>query len=1198
MDLVFSSNDLEQYPFSKGNLFFNSDSDKDKVTIVIDKYYLKINKFLLAKNFNFFLEKFALQKNKNESFNILQHLDMDLFMTEDIEFIKYKFFSFLNFLFTKNKSQNFKININEIIKFIEICIIFEPKDLIVEKIHKTIYLSSKLRSALKFNCNKTGGKFFNDKLDFLMQKLENFKNLNTNSLKENSSLSSLKDFQNKTSKSSFDSSSNISKANLGLANAHLNNPNNLPNFLGINSTDNLNQKLKNSIFFRYSFNLIRHLYDLPLALLLRNKSSDDLKPYTPNNQNNPHNHSANNINYSSTINNCLNYHNNNHYNSLKTNHNFFNKTIIENSKNICVDSLNTNASKNDNYKNSFYINGATKNSSNMTKNYSYPNDYKNSSQIKKIPSNNSISSEKIKTLNSYCNHTIIDKKTYSNKVMEFHKKNEEYDQLCHDNFSYNLNNLKNLYLRGENDSKNPIIYNFKNKQLEVETINFFEKKNQGFFVFVDKLFSEAKSNYYSNMPKNHKQKKYEDNDKKERKGLLPNRNYLASQDSRSSSSINASLKISPCGSQANLKNAFKKKKSSGKLIKKSLENILLKEFTETNKEFSRYFLMKNLQNFDLKCEKAILIQKNFRRYMGYKNYLLKIKDYFKFRFISCITKIQAFYRSFIYRKKLKIKFLLEDILRFRLIAKTRILRAMKKYNNKIKYQKNIIIQRILLKRFQSFIMIQKHYRGYTIRKVVSYIFFREKNFYKITYPFKAEKVQLKLYIPRPINEKKGSFEIFSDEKIYDFYYCNFREMHILYINTHEIKPGKYRALLMVDGSSTCDGRYPHVEFSDGYYYNIIDIRENNFDKIRNTKSNSHKNDCNSIQNSSSSYRNNINSNNTLANKNTNVSISNNHHNNLICNNYSYCDSNNFINNNNANANNFQNSGSKHNFNENLLKSNSKINNFSNFYEINTNNLPNQGFSGLNNSSHNNIEFNNYLNKAKKTPSFSSSNINSQQTNNSYLKPPFHINLNNNGVDNKYYHSNSFNILINDTTFETNNNRHFNKNENLNYQNLEKSYFNNNNFESNPNNFFNFNNINNNGDQFTNSNNNIYIRVQQNRDFNIDNYHNKIFNNQTEYCQLQKQQYLANNYLDEVQINQNNKFLANEENVENKLNSKETLNSNNNNNEEEDYFNDWNYCYRELKRNLWIDNSETKTICYMDRIRESVQNENNVFDFEF
>ena len=526
---------------------------------------------------------------------------------------------------------------------------FEPKEILIEKINKIIFLNSKVKNIIKESLKIYDNKYYEEKFHFLKQNLENIKNTKG----ENTKLK-IKSFY-KTEKSK--SQQIIYNKNLILKDNQNNNicKNNHDSFSLLRLK--YDKSFNKSSFVKYSFNFIRYLYDLPLALNLKDKCSKnpqiDFK-YNPEN---------------------------------------FNK-------------LNINKI---NFKNYF-------------KNY---NKFKLEKDIEK--------------------------------------------------------------------------YHFKNKQLEEETNKYFEKKNHGFFIFVDKIF----------------QTKY--NSKNEI--CLKHKNFLntPTEGEIIKSSSQESLKKNSC------KNT---KKTNQKIIKKSLENILFKEFTETNKEFSRYFLTKNLQKFELRCEKAMIIQSNLRRYLGYKNYLIKIKDYLKLKFIFSITKIQASFRSFFYRKNFKISLIIEYIIKTRAKSRNKIISVFLKFMNKKKIFFNFLLNEIIKLRGIYSITIQKHTRRYLTRKGAREFIYKENNFFKITYPFKANKVQLILYIPREINHSKGSFEIISDEKIYDFTYNKFRDMLVIYLDPKIIKPGKYRALLLVDGSTTCDGRYPHVEFSDGYYYNIIDIYEN------------------------------------------------------------------------------------------------------------------------------------------------------------------------------------------------------------------------------------------------------------------------------------------------------------------------------------------------------------------------------------
>ncbi len=784
MDVIFTSDDLEQMLFEKENSLFINNFERDNINLSINNTFIKVNKNLLSKNFNFFYEKIDIKKNTKEWFNIFDYLDIKIFSNEDLEFLKNNFFLFLKFLFSKEKSQYYQLNLNQIIKFLEICIILEPKNLIIDKIYRIIYLNQKFKTSVQNNSSKFGGRLIKDKLVFLMQKLQSFKNFCQINQLNKIEKENFTEFSNTDNETCFnlinkdhDSYNHIIKSNR--INSNLNNILNIVTtidenynenlkinktsnysfssycFLNNKKDSNLIPKLKNSIFFRYSFNLIRTLYNIPLPTKeLKNKSKLLLK-----------NDSDADNNYYFLKNNL-----NNHYNKESNLSNLNNRRINK-------IGLITNE--------------------NLEKNKFY--------------------------------HQI----TY-NKQAELNE------------ISKNINNFQ-IYNNNHNG------YVFNNLNLEEKIRYFFNKKNQGFFVFVDSLFNN-KNSFAIN------KKKYKNNvlinilENNNKSILFPNKNYIKRVDSLSTIS-NLSMIIDNKHDYKSDKEAKNKKdiqiylinnenakknqnkKHSNKIVKKNLENILLQEFTETNKEFSRYFIIKNLQNFDLRCEKATIIQKHFRKYISYKSYLLKIKDILILRLILSITKIQAFYRSFISRKKLKCKYIIEEILQNRIIKSVKIFFVFRKFYFIKKFQTSILINRIIEKRIKSAIRLQKHFRGFYIRKFFNNFSFKEKNFFKIIYPFKAEQVKLKLYIPRPISNRKCSFEILSDEKIFDFEICRIRKIHVVYIDTRIIKPGKYRALMIVDGTNTCDGRYPHVEFSDGFYYNVIDIKQ----MINNDKNNLIKN---------------------------------------------------------------------------------------------------------------------------------------------------------------------------------------------------------------------------------------------------------------------------------------------------------------------------------------------------------------------
>ena len=56
------------------------------------------------------------------------------------------------------------------------------------------------------------------------------------------------------------------------------------------------------------------------------------------------------------------------------------------------------------------------------------------------------------------------------------------------------------------------------------------------------------------------------------------------------------------------------------------------------------------------------------------------------------------------------------------------------------------------------------------------------------------------------------------------------------------------------------------------------------------------------------------------------------------------------------------------------------------------------------------------------------------------------------------------------------------------------------------------------------------------------------------------------------------------------NEKNSMNSAFSDEEEDNYISDDNYNFRELKRNLWGDEENTRTVCYMQALMDSIKNE--------
>ena len=109
-----------------------------------------------------------------------------------------------------------------------------------------------------------------------------------------------------------------------------------------------------------------------------------------------------------------------------------------------------------------------------------------------------------------------------------------------------------------------------------------------------------------------------------------------------------------------------------------------------------------------------------------------------------------------------------------------------------------------------------------------------KTLYTITYPFYAHEVEIKIHVL--MNDLiVGKFgELKFSIRTYKFEYNPILKLFILFIEPSELESGKYRCQLIVDNIITCDGRYPHIEFSDGKLYNLINFKiynKFNFNKI-------------------------------------------------------------------------------------------------------------------------------------------------------------------------------------------------------------------------------------------------------------------------------------------------------------------------------------------------------------------------------
>ena len=124
----------------------------------------------------------------------------------------------------------------------------------------------------------------------------------------------------------------------------------------------------------------------------------------------------------------------------------------------------------------------------------------------------------------------------------------------------------------------------------------------------------------------------------------------------------------------------------------------------------------------------------------------------------------------------------------------------------------MIIERKVIELRQTYVIkIQKSLRNLFKRLNIKRTLLLEKNYFKLCYPFKAKTVKIKIF--------EGEFK----DKLYDFFFCKIRQTFILYLQPTGLLFDKYRVQFYVDDLVTCDGRYPHIEYYDGLYYNIIDF---------------------------------------------------------------------------------------------------------------------------------------------------------------------------------------------------------------------------------------------------------------------------------------------------------------------------------------------------------------------------------------
>ena len=180
---------------------------------------------------------------------------------------------------------------------------------------------------------------------------------------------------------------------------------------------------------------------------------------------------------------------------------------------------------------------------------------------------------------------------------------------------------------------------------------------------------------------------------------------------------------------------------------------------------------KNLQRFqkveiklrnDEYNKTIIKIQKHIRGFLK-RISIIRIIDYFVIeKLLSCILKIQKYYRRFAYRRDFKVNHLIKLILEDRNKKSDKIKEAFYSYKSKLESKKKLFINAVLKERNEKILFLQGFFKARFSHNNINQLLLSEKSKYILTYPHYAKKVQLKLFFDHKLKVSK----------IFDFEYCS------------------------------------------------------------------------------------------------------------------------------------------------------------------------------------------------------------------------------------------------------------------------------------------------------------------------------------------------------------------------------------------------------------------------------------------
>ena len=233
-------------------------------------------------------------------------------------------------------------------------------------------------------------------------------------------------------------------------------------------------------------------------------------------------------------------------------------------------------------------------------------------------------------------------------------------------------------------------------------------------------------------------------------------------------------------------------------------------------------------------EKIILIQKHIRGFLSKKIIDEEVNKIIAKRIINKILIIQRAVKDFLTRKKSLDKFIVNIIHKERITKSNKITDIFSLYHYRNLYKK------ILKVRNDSVLLIQNKFRLLIFTKKVKEIIKKEKKSYVLTYPYKAETVQIKIYMNRSY-------------RLYNYFICPVRKYFVLYIDKGSIDAGEYLCHMIVNDNVILDKRYKYIVEKNNILYNLIyfgqqpllpikvNLKNDKKDKDKDKKKKKHKN---------------------------------------------------------------------------------------------------------------------------------------------------------------------------------------------------------------------------------------------------------------------------------------------------------------------------------------------------------------------